>query len=177
MGTGWETPTTAKGNCFLLSLPSNSCPPVRNPGQGCVVLQPTGISPWGFGEDNTVCDLSPPEQAPGAEESTEAPEVLLLFSVTKSCLTLFSLMDCSTPGFPVPHCLSEFPQILVHNSVMPPNCLILCHPLFLLPSIFPSIRVFSNELALPTRWPKYRSFSFSISSSREYWWSYWGGGN
>ena len=51
---------------------------------------------------------------------------------------------------------------------MPSNHLILCHPLLLLPSIFPNIRVFSNELALPTRWTKYRSFSFSISHSNEY---------
>ena len=54
------------------------------------------------------------------------------------------------------------------ESVRPTNHLILCHPLFLLPSIFPSIRVFSNELALCIRWPKYWSFSFSISSSNEY---------
>ena len=53
------------------------------------------------------------------------------------------------------------------ESVMPSNHLILCHPL-LLPSIFPSIRVFSNELALHIRWPKYWSFSFSISPSSEY---------
>ena len=52
--------------------------------------------------------------------------------------------------------------------VMPSNHLILCHPLLLLPSIFPSIRVFSNELALRIRWPKYWSFSFSISPSNEY---------
>ena len=51
---------------------------------------------------------------------------------------------------------------------MPSNHLILCCPLLLLPSIFPSIRVFSNELVLPSRWPKYRSFSFSISPSNEY---------
>ena len=51
---------------------------------------------------------------------------------------------------------------------MPPNRLILCHPLLLLPSIFPSIRVFSSELALRIRWPKYWSFSFSISPSNEY---------
>ena len=54
------------------------------------------------------------------------------------------------------------------ESVMPSNHLILCHPLLLLPSIFPSIRVFSNELALCIGWPKYWSFSFSISSSNEY---------
>ena len=52
--------------------------------------------------------------------------------------------------------------------VMPSNRIILCHPLLLLPSIFPSIRVFSNEWALPIRWPKYRSFSFNISPSNEY---------
>ena len=54
------------------------------------------------------------------------------------------------------------------ESVMPSNHLILCHPLHLLPSIFPSIRVFSNESALHIRWPKYWSFSFSISSSNKY---------
>ena len=54
------------------------------------------------------------------------------------------------------------------QSVMPSNHLILCHPLLLLPSIFPSIRVFSNESALHIRWPKYWSFSFSISPSNEY---------
>ena len=51
---------------------------------------------------------------------------------------------------------------------MPSNQLILCHPLLLLPSVFPSIMVFSNESVLPTRWPKYWSFSFSISPSNEY---------
>ena len=54
------------------------------------------------------------------------------------------------------------------ESVMPSNHLIRCHPLLLLPSVFPSIRVFSNELALQIRWPKYWSFSFSISPSNEY---------
>ena len=54
------------------------------------------------------------------------------------------------------------------ESVMPSNHLILCHPLLLLPSIFPSIRVFSSESALHIRWPKYWNFSFSISLSNEY---------
>ena len=54
------------------------------------------------------------------------------------------------------------------ESMMPSNHLILCHPLLLLPSVFPSIRVFSNESVLPIRWPKYWSFSFSISLSNEY---------
>ena len=75
-------------------------------------------------------------------------------------------MDCSTPGFPVLPYLLEFAQTHAHWIVMPPNHFILCCPLLLLPSVFPSIRVFSNELALCVRWPKY--WSFSISSSNEY---------
>ena len=71
------------------------------------------------------------------------------------------------PGFPVLQYLSEFTQTHV-ESMMPFNHLILCHPLLLLPSIFSSIRVFSNELALQIRKPKYWSFSFSISPSNEY---------
>ena len=77
-------------------------------------------------------------------------------------------MDCSTPGFPVLHCLPNLLKLISIESVMPSNHLILCLPLLLLPSIFPSIRVFSNESALPIRWPKYWCFSFSISSSNEY---------
>ena len=74
-------------------------------------------------------------------------------------------MDCSTPGFPILHHILEFAQTHVH-WVMPSNHLILCCPR-LLPSIFPSIRVFSNE-SLLIRWPNYCSFSFSISPSNEY---------
>ena len=59
-------------------------------------------------------------------------------------------------------------KLMCIESVMPSSHLILCHPLLLLPSIFPSIRVFSNESALCIRWPKYWSFSFSISPSNEY---------
>ena len=59
-------------------------------------------------------------------------------------------------------------KLMSIESVVPSNHLILCHPLLLLPSIFPSIRVFSNESVLPIRWPKYWSFSFSISPSNEY---------
>ena len=88
-------------------------------------------------------------------------------SVTQSCLTLCNPMDCSTPSLPVHHYLPEFKFMSV-ESVMLPNHLILCRPHLLLPSIFPSIRVFSNESALHIRWPKYWSFSFSISPSNEY---------
>ena len=59
-------------------------------------------------------------------------------------------------------------KLMFIKSMMPSNYLILCHPLLLPPSIFPSIRVFSNELALCIRWPKYWSFSFSVSPSNEY---------
>ena len=73
----------------------------------------------------------------------------------------------STPGLPVHHQLPEFIQTHVHESVMLSNHLILCHPLLLPPSIFPRIWVFSNESVLCIRWPKYWSFSFSISPSNE----------
>ena len=90
-------------------------------------------------------------------------------SVTQSCPTLLNPMDCSTPGLPVHHQLPEFTQTLISiESVMPSSHLILCWPLLLLPSILPSIRVFSNESVLCIRWPKYWSFSCSISPSNEY---------
>ena len=76
-------------------------------------------------------------------------------------------MDCSKPSFPVHHQLPEFTQTHVHQSVVPSNHLILCRPLLLLPSIFPSIRVFSNKSVLCISWPKYWSFSFNISPSSE----------
>ena len=71
-------------------------------------------------------------------------------------------MNCSTPGLPVHH------QLMPIDLVMPSSHLILCHPRFLLPSIPPSIRVFSNESTLRMWWPKYWSFSFSISPSNEH---------
>ena len=77
-------------------------------------------------------------------------------------------MDCSTPGFPVHHQLPSRLKLMSIMLVMPSNHLILCHPLPLPPSIFPSIRVFSNESVLHIRWPKYWSFNFSISPSSEY---------
>ena len=75
---------------------------------------------------------------------------------------------CSSPGFPVHHQLRSLLRLMTIKLVMPSNHLILCCPLLLLPSIFPSIRVFSNESALRMRWPKYWSFSFSISPSDGY---------
>ena len=89
-------------------------------------------------------------------------------SVAQSCQTLCDPMDCSIPGFPVYHQLLSLLKLMSIESVMPSNHLILCHPLLLLLSIFPSIRVFSSESVLCIRWPKYWSFSFSISPSNEY---------
>ena len=76
-------------------------------------------------------------------------------------------MNFSTPGLSVPNTRSLF-KLMSIESVMPSNHLILCRTLLLPPSIFPSIRVFSNESVLHMRWPKYWSFSFSISPSNEY---------
>ena len=77
-------------------------------------------------------------------------------------------LGCRMPGFPVHHHLPELLKLMSIELVVPSNHLILCLPLFLLLSIFPSIRVFFNESALHIRWPKYWSFSFSISPSSEY---------
>ena len=98
-----------------------------------------------------------------------SPEASSLSSVQSlSCRTLCHSMDWSTPGFPVHHQLRELTQTHVHrigDAIQPSHPL---SPLFFLPSIFPSIRVFSNESVLHIRWPKYWSFSFNISPSNEY---------
>ena len=85
--------------------------------------------------------------------------------VAQSYLILWDPMDCSPPRSSVPNSLLRFMSI---ESVMPSNHFILCRPLLLLPSVFPSSRVFSNESALRIRWPKYWSFSFNASPSNEY---------
>ena len=89
-------------------------------------------------------------------------------SVAQSCPTLCDPMNHIIPGLPVHHQLLEFTKPIPIESVMPSNHLILCHPLLLLPLIFPSIKVYSNESALCIRWPKDWSFSFSISPSNEH---------
>ena len=89
-------------------------------------------------------------------------------SVTKSCLTLCNPWTAARQAsLFIPISLNLL-KLMSIESVMPSNHLILCCPLLLLPSIFPSIRVFSNESVLHIRWPKYWSFSFSISPSQEY---------
>ena len=95
-----------------------------------------------------------------------------VYSVTQSCRTLCDPMDCSTPGLPGHHRLPEPTQAHVHrvgDTVQPPHPLSSPSlPRLFLPSIFPSIRVFSDESALHIRWPKYWSCSFNISPSNEY---------
>ena len=86
-------------------------------------------------------------------------------SVAQSCPTPCDPMDCHTPGFPVYHQLPELAQIHVSDAIQPAHPLSSPSPPG---SIFPSIRVFSNESFLCNRWPKYWSFSFSISPSNEY---------
>ena len=88
---------------------------------------------------------------------------MVFSSVTQLCPTHCDTTKYSTPGLPVHHQLPEFTQTQSIESVMPSSHLILCRPLLLLPSIFPSVRVFSNESVLCIRWPKYWSFNFNIS--------------
>ena len=96
-------------------------------------------------------------------------KVILFSSVPSlSRVRLCDPMDCSTPGFPVHHHSQSLLKLMTIESVMPSNHLTLCNPLTLLLSVFPSIRVFSNESVLRVRWTKYWSFSFSISPSNEY---------
>ena len=88
--------------------------------------------------------------------------------IKKLCPTLCNSMDCDMPGLSVPHHLPEFAQVHVYcisDAIQPSHPLL---PFLLLPSIFPSIRIFSNESALRIRWPKYWNLSFSISPSNEY---------
>ena len=124
---------------------------------------------------NVVCLtyrlLIPPGTVLSRFCSVKDPELLLprspcgCCSVTQLCPTLCNPMDHSMPGFPVLHYLLEFAQTRVYwvdGAIQ----LILCHPPLLLPLIFPSIRVFSNESGLCIWWPKY--WSFSISPPNEY---------
>ena len=88
-------------------------------------------------------------------------------SVPQLCLTLCDPMDCSQASLSVTNSWSLL-KLMSIESMMPSNHVILCCPLLLQPSIFPDIRVFSKESVLHIRWPKYWSFSSSISSSNEY---------
>ena len=118
---------------------------------------------------NITCSEASPDALLSHHQSW-APQ---FSSVTQSCPTLCDPMNHSTcPGagqasLSITNSQSP-PKPMSIVSIMPSNHLILCHPLLLLPSIFPSIRVFSNESALRIRWPKYWSFSFKISPSNEH---------
>ena len=90
----------------------------------------------------------------------------VLFNSSVMCDSLWP-MNCSMPGFPITNSWSLL-KLMSIKSVMASNHLILCHPLFLPPSVFPSIKVFSSESVLCIRWPKYWSFSFNISPSNAY---------
>ena len=124
---------------------------------------PLGLTVWSPCWPRDSQESSPASQFRGINSWLGAWKTWLLYSeiafwtvlFSQLCLILCDPMDCSMSDFPVLHYLLEFAQIHVIESVMPSNHLILCHPLLLLPSIFPSIRVFSNELALCIRWPEY----------------------
>ena len=89
-------------------------------------------------------------------------------SITQSCLTLCNPMDCRTQAYLSFTTSQSLLKLMSIEPVMSSNHLVLCCPVLLLSSIFPSIQVFSNELALHVRWPNYWNFSFSISPSNEY---------
>ena len=106
------------------------------------------------------------------------PNYLMVSHLTMMLLLLFSLLSCDQL-FVIPWTIAHeaslsftvsrsLLKLMFIESVMPSNHFILCRPLLLLPSVFPSIRVFSNESVLRIRWPKYWRFSFSISLSNEY---------
>ena len=103
------------------------------------------------------------------EKNTKMEKGSVQFSsIFQQCLTLCDPMDCNMAGLPVHHQFPEPAPTHVHQVSIPSNHLILCQPLFLLPSIFLSSRVFSSESVHHIRWPKYQSFSFSDSASNEY---------
>ena len=120
------------------------------------LCRPAGCSP-------TCTFLESSRSQPGTVFAHPPPSC---HSVAQTCPTLYDPIDYSMSALPVLHHLPGFAQTHVHRVVMLSSHLILCCPLLLLPSIFPNIRVFSNESALHIRWPKY--WSFSISPSNEY---------
>ena len=135
--------------------------------------EPTLATPWfwTFGLQNWATIHFFYSKPPSCDICYDCPLCCL---VTKLCPILWDSMDCSMSAacqaslsFTISWSLFKIMSI---ELVTPSNHLILCRPLLLLPSIFPSIRVFSNELAPHIRWPKYWSFSCSISPSNEYSW-------
>ena len=129
-------------------------------GSGCqVLLQNREVVRWGSKVKRPfILQISSGMASLGSQFS----------SVAQSCPTLCDPMDCSKPGLPVITNSRSLLNLMSIALVMPSNHLILCPPLLLPPSIFPSIRVFSNESVLHIRWPKYWSFSFNISPSNKH---------
>ena len=107
-------------------------------------------------------------RSPGVSPTFQFYAFFLFSSVAQSCPAICDPMDCSMPGFPVITNSWSLLKLMSIESMTPSNYLILCHPFLFLPSIFPSITIFSNESVLHIRWTKYWSFSFTISLSNEY---------
>ena len=105
---------------------------------------------------------------PSPEQTAMHHSLMSVSSVTQSCLIFCNPWTTARQASLSITSSQSLLKLMSTESVMPSNHLILCRPLLLLPSIFPSIRVFSNESVLHIRWPKYWSFSFSISPSNEY---------
>ena len=148
-----------------LVLVSQSCPRLCGPWTVThQVPQSTKISipfPSGFSWPRDWTHFSK-LQADSLLSEPPGKHLIQFSSGTRWGPTLCDPMDCSVPDLPVHH------QLMSIESVMTSNHLILCRPLLLPPSIFPSIRIFSDESVLRIRWPEYWSFSFSISPSNEY---------
>ena len=146
----------------LTLLPDCSCPSLRTCGPWRTfllrsVLQQTVV------KEGAV--LVPIPRCSCADIHFLVVDVVQLPSHVRLC----DPMDCSSPGFPVPHHLSEFLEVHVHRISDPSNRLILCHPLLLLPSVFPSIRVFSNELTVASSGQSIgASISFPCPSPRSF---------
>ena len=122
--------------------------------------------PWRRAWEHTPVFL--PRESRGQRSLAGCGPSVQFSPVTQLCLTLYDPMNCSMPGLPVHHQLLESTQTQVHWVGDAIQHLIICCPLLLPPSIFPSIRVFSKESVLHIRWPKYWSSSFNISPSDEY---------
>ena len=154
-GTGVQFPGQGLRSCKLHGM-------AKKQKKRTTIAAPFIITPnWKW----TEC----PARVEGATCGVLTQSVSQFSSVAHSCPTLCGPTDCSTPGLPVHHQLLEFTQTHVHwvgDAIQPTRPLF--RPLLLLPWIFPSIRVFSNESTLRMRWPQYWSFSFSISPSSEY---------
>ena len=144
----------------------SSCSRRYSPATVCRLSCPAA---YGIFPDQGVNWRPPPPQCKANSQPLDHQGSPQFSSITQWCPTLCDPMNRSTPGLSVHHQHPEFIQTHVHESVMPSSHFILCRPLLLLSLLPPSIRVFSkNESTLHMRWPKYWSFSFSISPSKEH---------